>query len=358
MVPLLNDLAVDARWEVIKGGEKFFSITKKFHNALHGKSESFSKEDLQVYLETVQSNVPNLSLNADIVFVHDPQPAALIDEKVKYNNRWIWRCHIDLSERDEILWNFLKPMIEQYDACVFSAPAFSQKLLPRQILITPSIDPLSDKNKELPQEMIREILEKYHVHPDKPIVTQISRFDYLKDPIGVIEAYNMVKPYVDCQLILAGGSATDDPEGAKVLAEVQEKAGTDPDIHILALPPTSHLEINALQRASTVILQKSIKEGFGLTVSEGLWKGKPVIAGAVGGIPYQITHKYSGILTHSIEGTAYWLKQLLQNPTYAKKLGDNGREQVRNNFLLTRHLKEYMLLFLALDHPNETLIHL
>ena len=190
------------------------------------------------------------------------------------------------------------------------------------------------------------------------MVTQISRFDYLKDPLGVIDAFEQVQRRVDCQLVLAGGSADDDPEGAKVLQEVRKKAEGDLDIHILSLPPTSHVEINALQRASTVILQKSLKEGFGLTVSEALWKGKPVIASAVGGIPLQITHKYSGILTHSIEGTAHWLKQLLQNPDYAKKLGENGKEQVRNNFLLTRHLKEYLLLFLSLEHPNETLIYL
>jgi trehalose synthase len=168
----------------------------------------------------------------------------------------------------------------------------------------------------------------------------------------------LVKPYIDCQLLLVGGSATDDPEGAQVLADVKAEAGDDGDIHILELPPTSHLEINALQRASTVILQKSLKEGFGLTVSEALWKGKPVIAGAAGGIPLQITHKYSGVLTHSVEGAAYWLKQLLHAPAFAKKLGENGREHVRENFLLTRHLREYLLLFLSLDHPGEGMIHL
>ena len=357
MVPLLKDMGVNVRWECIKGGEKFFIITKKFHNALHGKKEQLSKEDFELYLDTVRDNVLSLSLDADILFIHDPQPAALVLERNKYKNRWIWRCHIDLSQRDENLWNFLKPMIEQYDASVFSAPSFTQGLLHRQMLIPPSIDPLSDKNKELPRQTIDEVLSRFKIDAERPIVTQISRFDYLKDPVGVIEAYKRVKQYVNCQLVLAGGSADDDPEGVKVLAEVRQKAGEDPDIHILCLPPTSHIEINALQRASTVILQKSLKEGFGLTVSEALWKGKPVIASSVGGIPLQITHKYSGILTHSIEGTAHWLKQLLQNPEYAKKLGDNGREQVRNNFLLTRHLREYMLLFLSLDHPNETLIY-
>jgi len=358
MIPLLKDMEIDAAWEVIKGGEQFYAVTKKFHNALHGKQETFTDEEYQLYLDTVASNAPQLSLDSDIVFVHDPQPAALIRERSKHNNRWVWRCHIDLSQRDQNLWNFLRPIVEKYDASVFSAPAFAQGLPNRQILISPSIDPLSDKNKELPDETIQKILEQFQIDPRRPIVTQVSRFDYLKDPIGVIAAYRLVKPYVDCQLVLAGGAADDDPEGAKVLAEVREKAASDPDIHILCLHPSSHIEINALQRASTVILQKSLKEGFGLTVSEGLWKGKPVIAGAVGGIPLQITHKYSGILTRSIEGTAYWLKQLLQSPAFCKKLGDNGREHVRNNFLLTRHLKDYLLLFLSLSRDGENVIYL
>ena len=358
MIPLLKDMEIDAAWEVIKGGEQFYAVTKKFHNALHGKQETFTDEEYQLYLDTVASNAPQLSLDSDIVFVHDPQPAALIRERSKHNNRWVWRCHIDLSQRDQNLWNFLRPIVEKYDASVFSAPAFAQGLPNRQILISPSIDPLSDKNKELPDETIRKVLEQFQIDFHRPIVTQVSRFDYLKDPVGVIEAYRLVKPYVDCQLVLAGGTADDDPEGAKVLAEVREKAASDPDIHILCLHPSSHIEINALQRASTVILQKSLKEGFGLTVSEGLWKGKPVIAGAVGGIPLQITHKYSGILTRSIEGTAYWLKQLLQSPAFCKKLGDNGREHVRNNFLLTRHLKDYLLLFLSLSRDGENVIYL
>lgn len=358
MVPLLKDMGVDAQWQVISGGEKFFNITKKFHNALHGRKENISQDDLDFYVESVRNNIPNLSLDADIVFIHDAQPAALVQERGKYKNRWVWRCHIDLSARDEKLWRFLKRYVERFDASVFSVPSFSQQISNRQVLIPPSIDPLSDKNKELPQSKIDEVLARYKIDPEKPMVTQVSRFDYLKDPIGVIEAYRMAKPYVDCQLILAGGTADDDPEGAQVLKEVQEKAGGDPDIHILCLPPGSNIEINAIQRASTVILQKSIREGFGLTVSEGLWKGKPVIGSAVGGIPQQLTHKYSGILTYSIEGTSYWLKQLLQSPDYARRLGENGKEHVRNNFLLTRHLRDYLLLFLSMEYEGKTVINL
>ena len=185
-------------------------------------------------------------------------------------------------------------------------------------------------------------------------MTQVSRFDRLKDPVGVIEAYRLVRRYNDCQLLLVGGSASDDPEGAQVLAECRDRAAGDPDVHVVELPPTSNLEINAIQRASTVIVQKSLREGFGLTVSEALWKGKPVIAGAVGGIPLQVSHKYSGILTHTVEGTAYWIKQLLNEPDFARRLGENGREHVRQNFLLTRHLRDYMLLFLSRDYPGES----
>lgn len=358
MIPLLRELGVDATWQVIKGGEKFFAVTKKFHNALHGRKESLTSEDYEAYLETVRGNVADLNLDADIRFVHDPQPAALIEQKERLGGRWLWRCHIDLSQRDEGLWNFLHPMIERYDAAVFSAPSFAQNLSIRQVLIAPSIDPLSDKNRELPPETVREVTERFGIDPDRPIVTQVSRFDRLKDPVGVLQAYRLAKRHVDCQLVLAGGSADDDPEGAGVLAEVREAAEGDPDIHVLCLPPTSHIEINALQRASTVILQKSIKEGFGLTVSEGLWKGKPVIAGAVGGIPLQIAHKYSGILVHSVEGAAFWLKQVLQSPEYARRLGENGREHVRNNFLLTRHLRDYLLLFLSLEHEGRSLVYL
>jgi trehalose synthase len=204
----------------------------------------------------------------------------------------------------------------------------------------------------LPQETINSVLRKYNIKKDKPIIIQISRFDRLKDPIGVIEAYLQVKKYINCQLVLAGGTAEDDPEGLEILAEVKEKAKNDRDIHILLLPH-NEIEVNALQRASDVIVQKSLKEGFGLTVAEALWKAKPVVASNVGGIPLQIKHKYSGLLCHSIEGAAFAIKQLLNSPEYAKKLGENGREHIRNNFLLTRHLRDYMLLFLSLYHTED-----
>ena len=346
MLPLLHQLEVDAHWDVIKGNERFFHITKKMHNALHGGKEPVSAEEFAFFLGVNRDNAQAMDLGADVVFIHDPQPVALVEKKD--GGRWVWRCHIDFTSPQPDTWDFLKSYIERYDASVFSAPAFSRPLAVRQVLIQPSIDPLSDKNRDLDEETVAGVCARFGVDRRRPIITQISRFDYLKDPLGVIRSYQLVKPHVDCQLVLAGGGATDDPEGAQVLEEVRQAAGNDPDIFILFLPPASDIEINALQRASTIVLQKSLREGFGLTVSEALWKAKPVIASAVGGIPQQIAHKYSGILTHSIDGTAYWIKQLLQEPEFARKLGENGREHVRSNFLITRHIRDYLLLFLSL----------
>jgi len=354
MVPLLSDLGVNSRWDVIKGGEQFFEVTKKFHNALHGKDAKLEERDFEIFAETNEKNARESEIVGDIVFVHDPQPIGLI--KKKKGNKWIWRCHVDVSQPDMKVWDFLLDYIQKYDASVFSSPKYSHKLPIRQFLIAPSIDPLSDKNKELEQHEINAVLQKYDVPQDKPIIAQFSRFDRLKDPIGVIEVYKLVKKYVDCRLILAGGLAADDPEGVQVFEEVKEKAGNDPDIHLLLLPQDD-IAVNAIQRASSVILQKSVREGFGLTVTEALWKGKPVVASNVGGIPLQITHKFSGLLSYSTEGMAFAVKQFLNNPEYAKKLGQNGKEHIRNNFLITRHLKEYLLLFLSLYH-NENIVYL
>ncbi len=357
MVPLLKDLGVQVRWDVIRGDDRFFTVTKKMHNALHGVAESFRAEDFDGFVETNRRNAAEIELVGDTFFIHDPQPIALVEKKAEIGGKWVWRCHIDFTNPRKRVWDFLKFYVERYEAAVFSAPAFSRSLSIRQVLISPSIDPLSDKNRDLPEAVQKEVCARFGIDPSRPIVTQISRFDYLKDPVGVIRAYKMAKKYVDCQLVLAGGGATDDPEGARVLEEVRSEAADDPDIFVLFLPPASDLEINALQRVSTVILQKSLREGFGLTVSEALWKSKPVIASAVGGIPLQIAHKFSGILTHSIEGTAYRIKQLLQEPDYARKLGENGHEHILNNFLITRHIRDYMLLWLSL-YSDQDVIHL
>jgi trehalose synthase len=352
MIPLLNELGVRAVWDVIKGDEKFFATTKKFHNGLHGVPVEIGPDEYDHFLEVNCDNGAQMNFG-DVVFVHDPQPIALVERRSALGKNWLWRCHIDFSQPDPEIWAFLEKFILRYDSAVFSAPAFSQKLPIPQVLISPSIDPLSDKNRELDEKTIDSVFERFGIDRSRPVITQISRFDYLKDPVGVIKAYKLAKEHVDMQLVLAGGGATDDPEGPIIMEQVKAEAEKDKDIFVLFLPPASDIEINALQRGSTVILQKSLKEGFGLTVSEALWKGKPTIAGAVGGIPLQIAHKYSGILTHSVEGTAQWIKQLISAPEYARRLGLNGKEHIRNNFLITRHIKDYLLLFLSLFQKGD-----
>ena len=352
LVPLLKQLGINATWDVIKGNERFFSITKQFHNGLHGIPVNISDEDFEFFIEMNRINAQEMNFN-DVVFVHDPQPIALVEQKRDIGNKWLWRCHIDFSQPDEKIWKFLEKYVAQYDSAIFSAPAFARHLSIPQVLIAPSIDPLSDKNKEIPEQTIHSVFERFGIDRNRNIITQISRFDYLKDPLGVIKAYKLAKQHVDIQLVLAGGGATDDPEGPMIMEAVKKEAETDKDIFVLFLPPASDIEINALQRGSTIILQKSLREGFGLTVAEALWKSKPVIASAVGGIPLQITHKYSGILTHSIEGTAYWIKQLINEPNYGKQLGINGREHILNNFLITRHIRDYLMLFLSLYHKED-----
>lgn len=357
MIPLLTQLGVSARWDVIKGDEKFFVTTKKMHNGLHGVPTDISREEYDWFLSINRTNADSLEFG-DIVFVHDPQPIALVERRALIGRRWLWRCHIDFSRPDQGIWEFLEGYIKQYDTAVFSAPAFARPLPIEQVLISPSIDPLSDKNKDLPESTIDAVFQKYGLDRSRPIVTQISRFDFLKDPVGVIKAFKLARKHVDMQLVLAGGGATDDPEGPTVMEQVQREAEKDKDIFVLFLPPASDIEINALQRGSTIILQKSLREGFGLTVSEAMWKGKPTIASAVGGIPLQIAHKYSGILTHSIQGTARWMKQLINEPEFARKLGENGRQHIKNNFLITRHIKEYLLLFISLFHKGEDTVYL
>src|SRR5215470_15395838 len=281
LVPLLDELGVKTGWEVITGGNDFFEVTKGFHNALHGAPFTLTQQARDVFLSHTEQNRSRMSFDEEFVVIHDPQPAGLIKSKSDTSSKWVWRCHIDLSHPNEEVWNFLQPMVERYDAAVFSSPAFARQLAIPQALFYPCIDPLSEKNKELDDSYIQAVCDNFVIDRSRPIVTQISRFDRLKDPLGVIQAYKMAKKYVDFQLVLAGGGASDDPEGAVVLKEVQDAAAQDPDIIILELPPWSALEINALQRASTIVIQKSLKEGFGLTVTEGLWKEKPVVAGAV-----------------------------------------------------------------------------
>jgi trehalose synthase len=354
MLPLMRELGVESKWDVIKGENDFFEVTKSIHNALHGKEAVITEDMWRIFNETSRKNIEEMNLYGDIMFIHDPQPIALIQRKKDMkDSRWIWRCHVDVSHADKKVWRFLERYVNNYDASVFSSSHFAHRMKTRQVLISPSIDPLSDKNRDLSPKEVDDVLNEYKIDPGKkPIICQISRFDSLKDPVGVIKAYKMVKKYVDCQLLLVGSGAADDPEGDRIYNEVREAAAGDSDITALLIGNLP-LVINAFQRVSSVVVQKSIREGFALTVSEALWKGKAVVASAVGGIPLQITHKYSGLLCHTIEGAAFAIKQLLNAPEYAKKLGENGREHVRRNFLLTRHLKEYMLLFLSLYNKGD-----
>ena len=343
LMPLLQDSGLDARWEVISGNEEFFNTTKAFHNALQGQEQHLSQRMLQNYIEVNRENARRLSFDADYVVIHDPQPAVLGESRLS-KGKWIWRCHIDISRPQWKVWSFLRQFVAKYDAAIFSLPRFAQRLPIPQYLIYPSIDPLSDKNRELSEMEQARILSRLNISTEKPILLQVSRFDRFKDPLGVIQAYHLVKKHHDIQLVLAGGGATDDPEGEAVLSEVREAARDDPDIHILLLPPDANLEINALQRAATIVLQKSLREGFGLTVAEAMWKGKPVIGGFAGGITVQLVYGLTGFTVNSVEGAAFRIHYLLENPEVMTKMGEDAREFVRQNFLITRHLGDWLAL--------------
>ena len=356
IIPILKEIGIDARWEVIRGDSRFFDITKKIHNGLQGNPETITKEMWEYHFEINQKNAETCHLDADAVLIHDPQPVPLIE--FKKGGRWIWRCHIDVSSPVKEVWDHLLDYCEKYEAAIFSVEKFAKAMVVDQFIIPPAIDPLSEKNRELTGEEIDETMNKYHLPADRPILLQVSRFDRFKDPIGVIKSYRIVKKYNDCILVLAGSPATDDPEGEIVLNETREAAGNDPDIYILLLPPFSDKDINALQRIATVVLQKSLKEGFGLTVSEAMWKGKPVVGGAVGGIPLQIAHGITGFLIHSVEGVAFRVRQLLNNPDLAKRMGENAREYIRTNFLITRQIRDYLSLWYVMENPGRNILEL
>jgi trehalose synthase len=350
LLPLMREVGLDPRWEVIEGGPEFYEVTKSFHNALHGQATKLGPDDFEIFREYNRRNRKRLALDTRFVVIHDPQPAGLMESRIQNDSRkWIWRCHIDLSHADLTVWKFLEPFVVRHDGAIFSSPEFSRQLSIPQYLFYPSIDPLADKNRELEPEFIAQVLAGFGIDSERPILTQISRFDRLKDPVGVVRAYRIVKRYHDCQLVLAGGGASDDPESEAVLEEVRQEAAGDPDIHVLELPAAAPLEVNALQRASTIIIQKSLREGFGLTVAEALWKKKPVVASAVGGIPTQVIHKHTGLLAHSVQGTAYQIRFLLSHPDIARCLGEQGREHVRENFLITGNLRRYLTLFLHMS---------
>ena len=356
MVPLMNELGIETSWEVITGKDKFYQCTKSMHNALQGDPIDISDDLYRAYDETNAENAEKLRPileEADYVIIHDPQPAPLLKLCPNRKGIWVWRCHIDASRPHPSVWNFLSQYIKDYDASYFSLPDFSQQLPHTQYIIPPSIDPLSEKNMDLSNEEVECVYEEFDIDPDRPIMLQVSRYDRFKDPIGVIQAYKLVKQSIpEIQLVLAGGGATDDPEGEEVLKEVKEAAGYDTDIHILLLPADAHKTINALQRASDIILQKSLKEGFGLTVTEAMWKGKPVIGGNTGGIRLQLVNDYTGFLVDTPEGAALRIEYLLQNPNKMEEIGKNAKEFVRKNFLNTRHLREILSLFTIIENHS------
>jgi trehalose synthase len=355
MVPLMQELGLDVRWDVITGPPDFYRVTKAFHNGMQGLPVTLKPSDFELHREVNKQNAERLNLSADVVFVHDPQPIFLPEFTPKDQVRhWIWRCHIDASRPSRSIWKHLYSAIPRYDGTIFSMAAFTRPLPCPMFLIPPSIDPLSDKNGPMSESERLETLNRLGIDPERPLLLQVSRFDRFKDPLGVIAAYRMVKPYhPELQLVLVGGPADDDPEGAEVLREVLEFAGEDNDLKILMLPPDSHRAINALQRSAIIVLQKSVKEGFGLTVTEALWKGKPVIGGACGGITLQVHDYHTGFLVHSPAGAAYRIRYLLRYSDKRERMGRTGFEFVREHFLLTRHLRDYLTTLLCLDRPGE-----
>jgi trehalose synthase len=354
LVPLKRELGIDATWEVIEGDGGFFKTTKSMHNALQGNAVAISKEQYDAYEAVNARNAATLRPkleDADIVFIHDPQPAPLLGLIPGRKGKWVWRCHIDVSSPYRPVWRYMREVVSGYDASLFSLAAFSQELPHTQYIIPPSIDPLSEKNISLDDGEIRQVCRDFGLDMDRDLIIQVSRYDWFKDPVGVIKAYRLAKKFSPgLQLVLAGGGATDDPEGEAVLTAVRTEAGDDPDIHVLVLPPDAHRTINALQRAADIVIQKSTREGFGLTVAEAMWKGKPVIAGDVGGIRLQVMNHHTGFLVSSPEGAALRIRYLLHHRELLESMGEKAREFVRNNFLLTRHLREYLTVMVSLRH--------
>jgi len=353
-VALLRDVGIEAEWQVMHGSDEFFAVTKQVHNALQGADVEWTSAMEHTYLERVLDNALQLEGEWDYVVMHDPQPAAMLEyarnQGVAHEStKWIWRCHIDLTDASAKVWKFFQPFVEQYDASVWTMPEFVPASMPRDrvVFAPPCIDPLSVKNLELPRPFVEEITRQYGVRPRDPLLVQVSRFDPWKDPIGVIEAFRIVRDeFPTAQLVLAGSMATDDPEGFHYWELTDAARAGDPDIHLLSnIQQVGAVQINAFQRAADVVIQKSLREGFGLTVSEGLWKGRPVVGGRCGGITMQIVDGKYGYLVDSIEEAAKRTADLLRNPTEAEDMGEAGRDHVRRNFLSTRELEDWLKLF-------------
>ncbi|KFA92017.1 glycosyltransferase [Archangium violaceum] len=347
-VPLLKDLGLQAEWKIIRGDDAFFQITKRLHNGLQGAPGELSETEKALYLGNAQLNAPHLAEGYDFVIVHDPQPAAIAGLARHRGSRWIWRCHIDTSHPNPAVWEFLTPYLAAYDAAVFTLENFIPPHFPirRVAIIPPAIDPLSPKNLALPKALARHILEWIGVRLDQPLVTQVSRFDKWKDPLGVVAAYRLVRQRIpQLQLALVSSMALDDPEAWDIYGKVRADTAGDPLIHVFTnLVGVGNVEVNAFQSLSDVVIQKSLREGFGLVVSEALWKGTPIVAGRVGGIPMQMPPGTGGILVDSIEECAEALIHLLLHPRASRALGESGRERVRHHFLMPRLLLDELLL--------------
>lgn len=342
LVPLMSDLGIDADWRVIHGNHDFFNITKKFHNALQGEEINFSRLKRSVYTETNEQFTTYSNIDHDAVIIHDPQPLPLI-RYFKKRQPWLWRAHIDLSEPNDEVWSYLKQFIIRYDKIIFSAKDFiSSDISTESEIIYPSIDPLTVKNMDIDQDTIDKYLAKYGIKDDKPIISQISRFDKWKDPEGVIEVFDRVNEEVDCRLVLLGAMATDDPEGPRIYESVMDKSKGRDDI--IVINKESDILVNVIQRVSSVVLQKSLKEGFGLTVTEALWKGTPVVASDVGGIPLQVTDGETGFLVdpEDYEEVASRILEILDDPELGAKLGGSAHRNVKEHFLITRHLLDWL----------------
>jgi trehalose synthase len=351
MIPMKRELGIDAVWEVITGDTAFYQCTKMMHNTLQGNRADIAEDLLNHYESVNAENYERLAdtlTNADVVFIHDPQPAPLFKLCRERRGKWIWRCHIDVSHPYRPVWKYMRRFVEAYDASVFSLSMFAQPMSHTIYLVPPSIDPFSDKNIELEDAEIRETARLYGIDLQRPIISQVSRFDRFKDPVGVLQAYRIARSFgPSLQVVLAGGTATDDPEGEEVLAEVNAAADNDPDVHVLMLPPDAHRVINAIQRMSDIVLQKSLREGFGLTVTEAMWKSRPVIGGDTGGIRLQIVNHHTGFRVNSPEGAALRIRYLLQHRNRLLEMGKKARNFVLENYLLTRHLREYLTLMVA-----------
>jgi trehalose synthase len=338
---LMNSVGISAGWRVIQGAPDFFSITKKMHNALQGGEINLSDRKMQIYEEIIYENtIRNHLENHNMVIIHDPQPLPMINH-YKKNGPWVWRCHIDLTNPNRALWDYLVPFIEKYDAVVLSIEDYKQKLKTPQVFFMPAIDPFSILNREMNEKEIKERLNHYDIPTDLPLIVQISRFDRWKDPQGVIKAFKIARKEVNCTLVLLGNVATDDPEGAEVYESILDCR----EERIIILSHQDTALVNALQRKAAVVLQKSIREGFGLTVAEAMWKGTPVIGGNVGGIRYQIRNGGNGFLVSTVEEAAKRMVQLIKDKKLRKRMGEKARETVRKKFLLTRYLEQYLDLF-------------